>query len=416
MLEGVSSTINYDGTQPVRWWLRSDSNGESALAFALRSKIDGDQRSRRVAANLLDWVYFNSGLFQNDPGKADFGLFHWAPDSASLYGDNDIKIILSCMGTAAVLETDRWDEVLLQNILGNFRTTGIYGFRGGSLDDGSLLQLGWQHYWRARTIHYAPHYQAWIWASYLWLYDKTKDPTAAGADPPRDPHDDGGLSRPLAMDQRHPAGAGPDAPDPGLAGPRRRPARASGVAQADGRRHAEVPGRLRGDPRGVGRSRQGQYRPPRSNAEYGTSEASLIQENGDPVADMLYTCNFAFLGLHEAYAATGEPQYREMADRLAEFFVRIQVRSDAHPELDGGWFRAFDYRAVGLLGLQRRRRLGRLVDRGRLDAGLDSHRAGDARIGPEPLGHDQGQQDRQALGEDPGPDAAGGPDQAAGSG
>jgi hypothetical protein len=88
----------------------------------------------------------------------------------------------------------------------------------------------------------------------------------------------------------------------------------------------------------------GGYRPPQSNAEYGTREASLIQQNGDPVADLLYTCNFAFLGLHEAHAATGEPQYGQMADRLAEFLIRIQVQSEAHPELDGGWFRAFDFR------------------------------------------------------------------------
>jgi hypothetical protein len=33
-----------------------------------------------------------------------------------------------------------------------------------------------------------------------------------------------------------------------------------------------------------------------------------------------------------------------MADRLAEFLLRVQVQSEAHPELDGGWFRAFDFR------------------------------------------------------------------------
>ena len=82
----------------------------------------------------------------------------------------------------------------------------------------------------------------------------------------------------------------------------------------------------------LGNLRNGQFRPPRSNAEYGRHEASAIHENGDPMADMLYTCNFAFLGLNEAYAATGEKQYRQMADRLAEFFVRIQIRSEAHPE------------------------------------------------------------------------------------
>ena len=37
----------------------------------------------------------------------------------------------------------------------------------------------------------------------------------------------------------------------------------------------------------------------------GTFEAPLNQENSDPVSDLLYTTNFAFLGLHEAAAATG---------------------------------------------------------------------------------------------------------------
>ncbi len=34
-----------------------------------------------------------------------------------------------------------------------------------------------------------------------------------------------------------------------------------------------------------------------SNDAYGKNEASLIAVNGDPVADMLYTCNFFFFGL-----------------------------------------------------------------------------------------------------------------------
>lgn len=81
-----------------------------------------------------------------------------------------------------------------------------------------------------------------------------------------------------------------------------------------------------------------------SNAEYGTRETSLIQTNGDPVTDLLYTCNFALIGLHEAAAATGDPFYAQAEDRLARFLCRIQIRSEAHPELDGAWYRAFDFR------------------------------------------------------------------------
>jgi hypothetical protein len=57
----------------------------------------------------------------------------------------------------------------------------------------------------------------------------------------------------------------------------------------------------------------------------------------------LYTMNFAFIGLHEAYAATGQKQYKEAEDRIAEFLVRAQVRSERHQEFDGAWFRAFDF-------------------------------------------------------------------------
>jgi hypothetical protein len=69
----------------------------------------------------------------------------------------------------------------------------------------------------------------------------------------------------------------------------------------------------------------------------------LIQKNGDPVADLLYTSNFALVGLHEAAAATGEVSYRRAEDKLAEFLCRIQVQSRAHPELDGVWYRGFDF-------------------------------------------------------------------------
>ena len=75
-----------------------------------------------------------------------------------------------------------------------------------------------------------------------------------------------------------------------------------------------------------------------------TGETSLIQTDGDPVCDMLYSCNFALIGLHEAAAATGEPFYAEAEAKLARFLCRIQVRSQEHPELDGAWYRAFNFR------------------------------------------------------------------------
>ena len=94
----------------------------------------------------------------------------------------------------------------------------------------------------------------------------------------------------------------------------------------------------------IGPAGHGYFPPPDSNDAYGTDEAPLIQQNGDPACDLLYTCNFAFLGLHEAGAATGDQLYTQASDKLAQLLMRIQVRSEEQPEVDGAWFRGFDYR------------------------------------------------------------------------
>ena len=93
----------------------------------------------------------------------------------------------------------------------------------------------------------------------------------------------------------------------------------------------------------IGSAGQGAYGPPASNEKYGADEAPLIQANGEPLCDLLYTTNFAFAGLHEAAAVTGERRYIEAEDRLAAFLCRAQVCSPRHEELDGAWFRAFDF-------------------------------------------------------------------------
>ena len=82
-----------------------------------------------------------------------------------------------------------------------------------------------------------------------------------------------------------------------------------------------------------------------NNDDYGTFEAPLNQNNSDPVSDLLYTTNFAMLGLHEAAAATGNTTLFTAAARLSAHVVRLQARSEAaeRPELDGAFFRAFDF-------------------------------------------------------------------------
>ena len=405
VLEGFSSRISYQGKQPIRWWLRTDSNGESTLAFALRSKLDGDPRSRRIAGNLADWLYFNSPFFQKDTAKANCGLSYWGTGTPGLYGDNDIKGILGCLGTAAVLQSDRWDESLARNILGNFRTTGIHGFRGGALNNKDLLARGWESYWRSKTIHYAPHYEAWIWAAYLWLYDKTKD-------------------RLLLDRTRSAIGMMMDAyPDKWRW--------TNGIQQERGRmlltlawlirvddqpRHRawlkriaddmqKCQDALRRHPRGVGRSEDGQL--PAVAIQRRVRHDRGAPDRAQRRPGVRHALHLQFHVPRPARSRGGHRRGPLSRDgRQAGRFPG--AHPDHQPGPSGTRRRLVPHvrlRQVGLLGLQRRRRLGRVVDRGGLDPGMDPHRVGPSRTGLEPLGRQQRQPGGQALGQVPPGDA-----------
>ncbi len=349
VLEGFSSTIEYDGSQLLGWGRRNDCAGEASLAMALSSVIGGKSRDGEIAGNLNDFVYVHSRLAQgprNDPASPSFGLVGWAqPNYLELYfGDDNARSMLGTIAAQALLRSDRWDEHVLRCLLANLRTTGKLGFRGDCLDEKQLQARGWRYFYSAETVHYAPHYEAYLWACFLWAYDKTRDSRfldrtknairmsmAAYPDQWRWTN---GLQQerarmllPLAW----------------LIRVEDRPEHRQWLKQMakDLLALQEDCGALREE---IGSRGLGECPPPQSNDQYGTSEAPLIQQNGDPACDLLYTSTSAFLGLHEAAAATGDASYRQAESKLAEFLCRIQVRSSVHPELDGAWFRAFDFK------------------------------------------------------------------------
>jgi len=349
LLEGYSSIIDAQGRQPVRYARRNDCTGESAMAFAFAGKLEGNGSASTVAGNLMDFIYFKSTLAQgprSDPRSPSFGLVGWMthqPRTDVYYGDDDARSMLGTMASAALLGESRWDEPLLRCLLANLRTTGTKGFRGNRLEEKALQARGWKYYFERDITNYAPHYEAYLWACFLWAYRHTgyepflqRAETAIrmtmNAYPDRWRWTNGiqqersRMLLPLAWLVRiedtpeHRAWLKQMASDL--------------VADQD------ASGALREE---IGDSKMGSYMPPQSNAQYGTNETSLLQEHGDPVCDLLYTTNFAFLGLHEAASATKDSFYGDAEDKLSQFLCRVQVRSETHPELDGAWFRAFDF-------------------------------------------------------------------------
>ncbi len=350
ILEAPLSMIQHDGRQLQGVARRGDCHGESAMAMAFGGKIFSDARKSQIAENLLDFWYFTSDACKRergDPNHGAYGLIAWGVTTPAWYvanyGDDNARLMMGTLAAAAIRGEDRWDEPMMRCLLANLRTTGQLGFRSDRLDLGPLGQHGWQHFFRRRVVSYSPHMEAYLWACYLWAYHQTHEPlfldrAKTALRMTMAVHTDGwrwtnGLAQerarillPLAWLVRV-----EDTPE--HRGWLRTAAEGLVGLQADC-------GAIREE---LGLPGEGMFPPPASNAAYGGHEASLIQQNGDPVCDLLYTTNFAFLGLHEAAAATGDPFYRRAEDKLAEFLCRIQVRSEKHPSLDGGWFRAFDF-------------------------------------------------------------------------
>lgn len=351
LFECIFSKIDEKGSQPIGIMERGDCVSETSMAFAAAGLVFGDKKYMSTSQNLLDYYLFKSIALKSEyanPAHAAYGLIPWGISNNIWYkvnyGDDNARFLLAAWTTAALTGSDRWDETMMKSLLALLRTTGKNGFRGSRIDLPALEKNGWRYYFDSEIINPSPHFECYLWACYLWAYDKTGetlflDRASKGIRTMMDLYPEGwrwtnGLAQekarmilPLAWLVRI------------NNSPENRKMLMTVVN--DLLKLQDECGAIREE---LGSLKMGKYPPPQSNQAYGTTEASLIARNGDSVTDLLYTTNFAFLGLHEAYYATKDPEIQKAVNKLAEFLCRIQVASSQHPELDGGWMRAFDYK------------------------------------------------------------------------
>ncbi|HXH59941.1 MAG TPA: hypothetical protein VNI20_01140 [Fimbriimonadaceae bacterium] len=356
VLEGFSSNIALDGEQMVRWWRRSDCNGETAGAFAVVGARTGSAKDKAIAKNLCDFLWTRSIHSQGDradPKSPAYGLLGWndvhhyygdMDGYGVFYGDDNARAMLGTILAAGSVDMPEIYDRVANCLWANLRTTGKRGFRHDRIDMGPLVASGWKALFNEDYRSYAPHYQAYLWACFLWAYaqsgeqiflDRTRDAISEvmqegekkwrwtnGLQQER-----GRMLLPLAWLVRV-----DDTPQH-----RKWLSDVTDALLAD---QDEATGAI---PERLGSPSAGMFKAAASNAEYGKNEAPLIQQNGDKATDSLYTLNFVFLGLNEAYRATGEEKYKVAADKIEKYFVRTQIRSERFPWLNGAWFRAFDF-------------------------------------------------------------------------
>ncbi len=347
ILEGHASNIYFDGKQQYRYWMRADVQGEASMALASAANMFGNEDYRKKAENLINFTLHGSNLRagrKNDSTSDAFGLIGWATtNSETFYGDDNARAILGILGASGYLHTGKWDKEMVEAILANFRTTGKSGFRGERLEEKNIIKNGWKYYWQKDSKHISPHFESWMWALYLWLYDKTK-------------------YEPLLTRTKEAIRITMEAyPNEWLWGSSMQTQRARMILPLawllrieNTPEHRQWLDRVTKDllksqvesgaiqeEIGVG---VGRFKPVNSNTAYGTDEGPIIFRNGDPASCMLYTCNFAVFSLNEAAHATGDTSYVNAVKKLSNFLTRIQVSSVTNPDLDGAWFRAFDFK------------------------------------------------------------------------
>ncbi|MFH1566899.1 MAG: hypothetical protein ABIL09_02795, partial [Gemmatimonadota bacterium] len=311
-IEGFEAAIDHRGRQLKRTWVRGDCTGETAMVFAWDWAVSGNPASRQRAGQVLDYVFSSPDFFHDDPTDPAYGHNNWFERGPVFYGDDNARVLMPALAAARLVGEGRWDERILKCVLANLRTTGTLGFRRARIDGHHFHERGgWTFFRDEAHVHYAPHYQAYLWATFLWAHALTGDPEL--------------LAKPRnAIRMTMEAYPGQWKWTNGIAQEMARMLLplAFLVRVEDTPEHRQWLHRMADEllalmqPCGalrelLGSAGMGSYGPPRTNEEYGTTEATLIQENGEPACDLLYTTNYAFLGLHEAAAATGDARLRE---------------------------------------------------------------------------------------------------------
>jgi hypothetical protein len=346
IIEGHTSTIYYDGSQQYRYWMRADVQGEASMALAAAGALLNNEDFKTRSANLIDYMFHTSNLRsgpKNDPNSPAYGLIGWATSNAgTFYGDDNSRAILGALAAAAYLKNSKWDKELAEAIMANFRTTGKEGFRGERLEEADIIRNGWPYYYNRSVIHPSPHFESWMWALYLWLYDKT------GYEPLLSKTKEAIRITMANYPEKWKWGSSLQTQRARMILPLAWLLRLENTDEhrrwldlvADDMLKNQVDcGAIREE---LGKGK-GMFKELKHNSDYGSDEGSLITMNGQEISCMLYTNNFALFSLHEAAMVTGDKKYSDATNRLADFLVRVQVRSEKHKDLDGAWFRAFDY-------------------------------------------------------------------------
>jgi len=346
--EGLSSYVNYDGSQVLAEAIRNDCIGESSLVMALDYLKNNNQASKKKAESLVKYI-FQSNNQELDMKKDEGGFISWYGNGNSkltkvYYTDDNARLLLGVIPSVSILNTKKYNEGIIKCILAYKRSMPDEGITINSLRFNDKMVVNNYTYKDIKDkmqINYSPHYVSYIWAAFLMVYKMTGDKTLLDISkkgiynmmrkyPSKWKWTNGIMAEisrmmlPLALLYKY---------DKDIRTKKYLETMYDVIYEQTDDYGCMIEKMILLE--------NGQYPPPKSNEDYGKYEAPIIQEEGDKACDLLYSQNFAYLGLNEAYHATNDIKYKKLYDKMTDFFVKIQTKATQHKNLDGIWMRSF---------------------------------------------------------------------------
>ena len=328
--EGLRHNVDPDGVQATADTVRTDCCGEAAGAFLFHGALENRAEHRRIAENLFDFVF---GPMQISGGAFD-GMLRWTDTAWEVcYQDDAARAMLPALYQCLFLGDRRRFPEICRALDFLVKTTAKDGCRVSRTDKPMLTEDGLAQL--AEADHGTPsaHYNAYYHAALLLAYQ------AGGR---KEYYDVAkrGLETLMAL-----------YPDT-----RREQSETEEMCRlilplaalyhvSKEEKHLRMLRRVTDDlaahrhPFGGYCEWDTGYKA--ACARGSTGECSLLTENGDPVADLLYSVNWLPVGFAYAYHVTGDRRYDDLWRGIAAFFIKTQAISE-NPVIDGLWRRAFD--------------------------------------------------------------------------
>ena len=150
------------------------------MVLALDGRINSHNHSALIASNLLDFVYFNSGMCQgprDDPQQAAFGLIGWGDIAPAWlvanYGDDNARAMLATAVAAAALKSTRGTSASCARCSPTSAPPASSVSAVTALTFPPSRRTAGNTITRASRSTTSPHFESYLWACYLWAYHHT---------------------------------------------------------------------------------------------------------------------------------------------------------------------------------------------------------------------------------------------------